>query len=447
MRARVSPFLFTAVTVAGQRFRSVPIDSVIPHPDNPRLGDVDAIATSIEANGFYGALIVQASTRFILAGNHRWRAAKQLGLAKVPAIVVDVTDEMARRILVVDNRSSDLASWDEPALVALLESLPTLEGTGFDLADLAALRPPEARTHADEAPPLPEGPTISAVGDLWRLGDHRLVVGDSREPAVFEQLLGKERVDLVWTDPPYGLEYVGKTAQHMTLEMDSSDPETMAACLRASLSCALDRCRPGAAWYVAAPDGPPRLAFDQVLAELGVWRQTLIWAKDTMVLSRQDFHYQHEVLFYGASEGEPPELPPEVDVLDPTLYEGASEPLVYGWAPGGSHRPPPDRRQTTVWYCPRPRANREHPTMKPVALIRRALDNSSSPGAIVLDCFAGSGSTMIACHHAGRLARLVELSPRYADVICRRWQMHTGIVPKRKGKRVDFAPDAAFADG
>jgi site-specific DNA-methyltransferase (adenine-specific) len=183
--------------------------------------------------------------------------------------------------------------------------------------------------------------------------------------------------------------------------------------LAAAFGVALRASAPGAVWYVAAPAGPVTGVFASALRDLGVWRQTLVWVKDQFVMGHSDFHYRHESLFYG-------------------------------WAPGAAHRAPPHRDLDTVWEIPRPKRSAEHPTMKPVALVDRALANSSRPGDVVLDPFAGSGSTLIAAHGLGRRARCVELDPRYVDVICRRYQEHTGDKPvlEATGEPHDFTEDS-----
>lgn len=243
--------------------------------------------------------------------------------------------------------------------------------------------------------------------------------------------------DAVWTDPPYGVAYVGKTKAALTIQNDNLGLGDLTEFLRRTLGAALAVCRPGGAWYVAAPAGPAFLAFATVLTELGVWRQTISWVKNVLVMGHSDYHYRHEPVFYGHVPGaEPPALPP-------AEYDETTEALLYGWAPGAAHQPPPDRKQDTVWEFPKPKASRQHPTMKPVALIEKALRNSTRAGSVVLDPFGGSGSTLIACHLTGRVARLVELDPRYVDVICRRYQQHTGVVPVLVGAgAVSFIEEA-----
>jgi DNA modification methylase len=227
----------------------------------------------------------------------------------------------------------------------------------------------------------------------------------------------------VWTDPPYGVAIASRIGTsgvsssqaradgREQLVNDDLDQAALEAFLRATLTHAYAATRVGGAWYVAAPHGPIGLAFCVVLTELGVWRHSLVWVKDSLVLGRSDYHYRHE-------------------------------PIYYGWKPGAAHRWFSDRKHDTVLQYARPRRSAEHPTMKPVDLIADAVQAVTTAGDLVLDLFAGSGSTLIACHQTGRVARLVELDPRYADVICRRWQAHTGEQPTRDGRPVDFLEGA-----
>jgi DNA modification methylase len=393
--------------------RQLPLTSLHGWPGNPRRGNVALIAESLAQHGQYRPIVVQASTMRVLAGNHTLLAAHQLGWEKLACTLVDCDDDEAARIVLIDNRSNVLAGYDDTALLAMLQDIPDLTGTGYDEADLAALLDaigpePTADTDPDEAPAVDhDHPPISTLGDVWTLGPHRLVVGDSTNPAVVSLAMGGDVADLVWTDPPYGVSYVGKTKDALTLQNDSLDAGALEAFLREAFGAAVQECKPGAAWYVAGPAGPLFLAFGTALAELGIWRQTITWVKDQFVLGRSDYHYRHE-------------------------------PLFYGWKPGAAHCPPPDRTQDTVWEVPRPSASADHPTMKPVELIVGALTNSSPPNGIVLDPFAGSGSTLIGCHQTRRQARLIELDPQYADVICRRYQQHTGTMPERAGEPIDF---------
>ena len=257
-----------------------------------------------------------------------------------------------------------------------------------------------------------------------------MLCGDATAADDVERVLAGDTADMVWTDPPYGVSYVGKTAEALTIDNDALQGQALADLLEQAFANAFAACRPGGAWFVTAPGGPNFVIFGQVLMQFGIWRQTLIWLKDIFVLGRADYHAKHEPLFYGWKPGDPANPTPET-----------YEPILYGWRPGAPHEPPPDRKQDSVWEFPRPRRSLEHPTMKPVGLIERAITNHTELGAVVLDPFAGSGSTLIAAHKAGRTACVLALDPIYADVICARWQAITGERPMlaSTGKAHDFS--------
>lgn len=281
-----------------------------------------------------------------------------------------------------------------------------MEDIGLGVAELDALVKAAgdavlagaAREEGDESDIEPSGVDSAAAdaaadsrpGMVYDLGPHRLVCGDSRDPAVWEKLLGAEKLQMVWTDPPYGVAYVGGTADAMTVENDTLDEGQLATFLRAAFGAVFSATRPGSAWYIAAPPGTPFGVFGVELRALDVWRHTLAWVKQQFVLGRSDYHYRHESIFYG-------------------------------WTPGGPHYFVDDRTQDSVLEFDRPSRSPEHPTMKPVALVRRCIENSSKPGWLVGDPFGGSGTTLIACAESGRVARVIELAPRYCDVIRRRW--------------------------
>lgn len=419
----------------------VPVGGLKHYGKNPRRGDVDAIALSLEHNGQYKPIVVRTGTMEVLAGNHTLKAAKKLGWDEIAATFVECDDEQAARIVLVDNRSNDIATYDNAELVSLLQTLPDLAGTGFEPADLDELihgveqEPAEAPAEADE---LPEAyRPIARLGDVFELGAHRVICGDSTSTAVLQKLLGDERPDLMWTDPPYGVSYVGKTKDAMTIENDGA--AGLDELLRAAFAAAATVLRAGAPIYVAHAD-TERVTFEQTLLAAGfLIRQNLIWVKNTIVLGHSDYHYKHEPILHG----EAPEAPTAAE-------DGVGkthEPLLYGFTPGGAGRlgrggprwygP---NNGSTVFEFPKPPANREHPTMKPVDLILAMLANSVRPGGIVFDPFAGSGSTLVAAHYHGAAARVVELDPKYVDVICARYQKLTGEFPSRNGTDVDFLP-------
>jgi DNA modification methylase len=238
---------------------------------------------------------------------------------------------------------------------------------------------------------------------LWKLGEHRLLCGDSTKAEDVERLMQGERAALMWTDPPYGVNYVGKTADALTIENDGA--EGLPALLAGAFAQATDALKPGSPFYIAHPPGALCIAFGQAILEAG-WRfhQTLIWCKDAMVLGHSDYHFQHEPIYYGWTQGE-------------------------GRSGRGNHdgtRWQGDHSQVSVFHVDRPKRSEEHPTSKPVELVGQMVSNSSRPGDAVYEPFGGSGSTLIACEQLARRARVLELSAHYADVILARWEAATG---------------------
>lgn len=418
---------------------AVPIDEVHPYSSNPRRGDLEQIKTSLQANGQYRPIVANRRDGSVLAGNHTWKAAKTLGWDQIAVTWVDVDDEDAARIVLIDNRANDLASYDDTALAVLLGSLPDLSGTGYSSADLAALLAdgdePVHLTDPDEPSPLPKGDPVCRAGDVWRLGPNTLYVGDSTDTGAVLAVLGDERADCVWTDPPYGVSYVGKTADAMTIQNDGAEdlPELLSGAFRTLAAAS----RPGAPVYVAYAE-TENVAFHLALVGAGLLvRQHLVWVKSSLVLGHADYQYRHEPIWQA-------QTPVDEGSAEESLTH---EQVAYGFLPGGEGRLGRggphwygDNKQTTVFEVPKPPRNAEHPTMKPVDLIRPMVSNSCPPGGLVLDLFGGSGSTLIAAYGARRRAFLVELDERYADSICRRWQAHTGILPvrARDGLAVDF---------
>ena len=380
-----------------------PIAELKPYPGNARRGNVEAIKRSLEVNGQYRPIVVNRRTDQVLAGNHTLLAAKELGWTEIAVTYVDVDEEGARRIVLADNRTNDLATYDDGDLAALLGDLEDFDGTGFAQEDLDALlddlegRPDPAE---EEDPPPPPSEPRSRPGDLYVLGRHRLICGDARDPAVYARLLGEERVDLLWTDPPYGVNYEGKTSE--ALRIDGDTETGLRDLLDGAFGFADLVMKRGARIYVCHPSGGRSLAFIEAFVARGwLLRQQLVWVKDTLVLGHSDYHWRHEPILYGNRPGRG------------RIGRGGT-----GWYG--------DDAQTTVLEVARPTASREHPTMKPTALIEICLRNSTSRSHLVLDPFAGSGSTLIACEQTGRGARCIEIDPGYCDVIVARFEAGGG---------------------
>lgn len=381
------------------------ISDLSTYHKNPRRGDVDAIAESLKARGQYRPIVVNIGTHAshdyeILAGNHTYLAAKKLGWKTIQATTVDVDDDQAAQIVLADNRLADLGGYDDETLSALLSDVSSLDGLGWsqdDVDELAAALEPERDDSEVEDVEVPDdAPQRVKRGEIWVLGEHRLMCGDSTKPEDMRKLLGGGEADLWLTDPPYNVAIIGKTKKHLTIENDSwANDDEFVEFLRKAFVTALDVLKPGCAFYVwfAQTQAENFLA---AADKAGMTiRQTLIWAKSTFSLGRQDYQWKHE-------------------------------PCLYGWKDGASHRWFSDRKQTTVLEFEKPARNAEHPTMKPVPLMAYEIRNSSRVGDTVLDSFGGSGSTLMACEQTGRKCVTMELDPHYCDVILKRWEDYTG---------------------
>jgi len=339
----------------------------------------------------------------VLAGHARLAAARLLGMTEVPVIQLGHLTEPQRRALVIaDNQIAVNAGWDETSLRIELQALHEadfdLTLVGFDDEELARLLAAEdattGLTDEDSVPEVPETP-VSVAEDLWRLGPHVLLVGDATNETDVARLMNGNAADLVFTDPPYNVDYEGYTEDRLTIQGDRMTPEQFCRFLETTFGNYRQIVKPGASLYICHPSSWQR-EFQNALEASGFEvRCQIIWAKNTFAWGFGRYKFRHEPLFY-------------------CHVTGQSD-AWYG-----------DKSQSTLWEENRPAANRLHPTMKPVELIERALLNSSKAGDLVADFFGGSGSTLIACERRNRRARLMELDPRYADVICRRYQEYVG---------------------
>ncbi len=382
-----------------------PIERLIPRAINPRTHSdqqVAQIAASIREFGWTNPILV-GEDHVIIAGHGRLLAARKLGMKELPVIVLGHLIEAQRRALVIaDNQLALSAGWDEEMLKLELTALQqedfNIEIIGFDDDELARLLADqdaaEGLTDEDAVPDLPESP-ITVSGDLWILGNHRVLCADATVLTHVERLLGSDAADLVFSDPPYNCNYEGYTKQHLKIENDHMSAEEFGRFLRGAFSSFRTAVKAGASLYVCHSSSWQR-EFQNALEAAGFEvRCQIIWAKNTFGWGFGRYKFQHEPIFYCHVAGQ----------KDPW----------YG-----------DKSQSTLWEENKPAANRLHPTIKPVELVERALVNSSKGGDVVMDLFGGSGSTLIGCERKGRKARLMELDPRYADVIVRRWQEYTG---------------------
>lgn len=392
-----------------QRMEVWPVDRLIPYARNARTHSpeqVAQIAASIVEFGFNAPILVDSRSG-IVAGHGRLLAAHKLSLPEVPVVVLDHLTETQRRAYVIaDNRLAESAGWDEEMLRVELEALQDegfdLEVVGFsdeELEDL--LRDPE-RSRAgliddDEIPEAEPNP-VTRPGDLWLLGDHRLLCGDASSIDDVKRVLNGGLADMVFTDPPYNVDYVGKTARKLKIGNDALGVKFYDF-LNAACTNVLEVTK--GAVYICMSSSELHTLFEAFTAAGGHWSTFVIWAKHHFTLGRSDYQRQYE-------------------------------PILYGWREGTDHFWCGDRNQGDVWFVKRPAASTEHPTTKPVELVERAIRNSSKSRDTVLDVFGGSGTTMIACEKAGRQARLIELEPRYCDVSVRRWQAFTGREARRE---------------
>lgn len=381
-----------------------PIDKLIPYAKNSRTHSeeqVAQIAASIKEWGFTTAVLVDESGS-IIAGHGRLMAARKLGLTSLPVMVAkDWTDAQKRAYVIADNKLALNAGWDNDLLALELGELGDLgfdlELTGFTDEEIKALMPvdvTEGLTDPDDAPPLPDNP-VTRPGDVWVMGKHRLLCGDSTSVDDLAKLCENQAVDMWLTDPPYNVAYEGGTKEKLTIQNDSMGDDQFRQFLRDAYTAADTVMKAGAVFYIWHADSEG-YNFRGAAKDAG-WtvRQCLIWKKSSLVLGRQDYQWQHE-------------------------------PCLYGWKEGAGHLWASDRKQTTILEFDKPSRNGEHPTMKPVALFEYQLLNNTKGGDIVLDSFGGSGTTLIAAEKNGRVARLMELDPKYCDVIVKRWQDFTG---------------------
>ena len=386
----------------------VKADTLIPYARNPRKNSaaVDKIAASIKEFGWQQPIVVDKEN-VIIAGHTRLLAAQKLGIENVPVHVADLTETQAKAYRLADNRLSEDADWDIEMLGLEIRELDDLgfelDLTGFDNTELANLLidPDLGETDEDAVPEPPEEP-ISKPGDLWILGEHRVLCGDSTNIDDVERLMDGEQADMVFTDPPYGMSYGGgraagstpkgaKVKAHGMIINDDLTGENLTNLIKDSIASCNAVSKSGAAFYICFT-WRTYSEFDNALNEIGIkTKACIVWDKKSIGLGLSDYRPQHEFIFYCGGHW-------------------------YG-----------NKKESDVWYMSRGSTGEYvHPTQKPVELIERALNNSSKGGDVVLDLFGGSGSTLIACQKNGRKARLMELDPKYCDVIVKRWEDFTG---------------------
>ena len=370
------------------------IDEIIPYENNPRKNDdaVEAVANSIKNFGFKSPIVVDAN-KVIVNGHTRLKASKLLGLTMVPVIIAsDLTEEQCRALRLADNKTAEIASWDKKLLMQELESIDW-EGLQMDMTDFGFDNifdsKPQEVTHDDfeEGQYIPATP-YSMQGDVYLLGRHRIMCGDSTNPEMVKILLNGNKADMIFTDPPYNVNYEGSDGQ--SIQNDNMGNEEFYNFLLSVYKNMFDSIKEGGSIYVCHADSEG-LNFRKAFIDAGFkLAQCLIWVKNSFTMGRQDYQWQHE-------------------------------PILYGWKPGAGHYFVDDRSLSTVWFYDKPKHNDLHPTMKPLELVGQGINNGSLLGQLVLDLFGGSGSTLIACEQAGRTNYSMELDEKYADVIVKRF--------------------------
>lgn len=373
--------------------KNIKLDKLIPYKKNPRINDkaVKYVAESIKEFGFKVPIVIDKNN-VIVAGHTRYKASIELGLTEVPCIVADdLTEEQVKAFRLADNKVGEIAEWDFNLLAEELQGIDDLdmEAFGFEMPKN------DEKVEEDEYEvELPKEPK-SKLEQVYKLGRHRLMCGDSTKVEDVSKLMDGAKADMLLTDPPYNVAYEGGTKDKLKLKNDNMSDEKFRQFLTEAFSRANEVMKEGAVFYIWHADSEG-YNFRGACFNIG-WkvRQCLIWNKNSMVLGRQDYQWKHE-------------------------------PCLYGWKEGASHLWATDRKQTTVLDFDRPNRNAEHPTMKPVKLFDYLIKNNTKSEDIVLDLFGGSGTTIIACEQNKRTGYVMELDPKYVDVIIDRWETLTG---------------------
>ena len=395
------------------------VESLIPFINNARQhsdAQVAQIAASITEFG-WGAPILVDGQNNVIAGHGRLLAARKLGMTEVPVVpMAHLTDIQRKALILADNKIGDNATWDDELLglelAGLQEAGFNLELTGFTSDEWDALIAGDTSnsglTDDDQVPELAET-AVSCTGDIWLMGEHKVLCGDATKAQDYKSLLGDELVDMTFTDPPYNVNYANTAKDKMRGKnrpiLNDNMGEDFGAFLQAACQNILDATK--GAVYIAMSSSELDTLQSAFRGAGGKWSTFVIWAKNTFTMGRADYQRQYE-------------------------------PILYGWREGSDHYWCGARDQGDVWQIKKPHKNDLHPTMKPVELVERAVRNSSKTRDLVLDPFGGSGTTVIACEKSGRRARLIELDPKYVDVIVKRWQEFTGNKATRQKDGADF---------
>lgn len=379
----------------------VEIEKLVPYVNNARThspAQITKLRSSLREFGFINPVIIDRDFN-VIAGHGRIMAAKEEGIMKVPCVFADhLTEAQKKAYIIADNRMAMDAGWDEELLRVEIEALQGMEYdpalTGFDEKELAALfnNGIEAKDDDFDVTAELENPTLTHKGDVWTLGRHRLVCGDSTKSETFDILMDGLKANLVITDPPYNVNYEGTAGK---IQNDNMADDKFYQFLLAAFTNTEKAMADDASIYVFHAD-TEGLNFRKAFADGGFYLSgTCIWKKQSLVLGRSPYQWQHE-------------------------------PVLFGWKKKGKHQWYTGRKESTIWEFDKPKRNTDHPTMKPIPLLAYPITNSSMANSVVLDPFGGSGSTLIACQQTDRICRTIELDEKYCDVIVKRYIEQVG---------------------
>jgi len=396
------------------------VDKLLLLPGNPRRGDVEAVKRSLEAFGQRKPIVARRSDSVVIAGNHTLQAAQALGWSEIAVVWVDDDDTTSKAFALADNRTAELGDYDDAALAELIGQVGSVDpdlliASGWNAQAvqelIARIEPIKELINPELTDLTPPKIPKSTFGDVWLLGKHRVLCGDATIRKSFEVLMAGKRATMIFTDPPWnvaiGLDSNPRHRQREGLKNDNLTSEQFGSFLKSFATHAIDFLD-GDIYCVLGASEWPNL--DDALRSVGFhWSATVIWVKDLFVLGRSKFHRRYEPIWYGWAKNKK------------SSFQGA-------------------RNLDDVWEIARPRRSEEHPTMKPIDLMKYAIEASSAPNQIVLEPFGGSGSTLLAAEATGRICYSIELEPIFVDVICRRFQQMTGIKPVNEltGREHDF---------
>ncbi len=399
------------------RYETVKISELKPAEYNPRTiseYELLKLTESIKVFGFVDPVIVNADGT-VIGGHQRIKAAERLGMVEIPCVRVDLPKEREKALNLALNRIS--GEWDTDMLAKVLEEMDveSRKLTGFDEREIteALNRLLKQPVEDDYDPVLPENPKTKP-GDLYQLGNHRLICADSTDLYSFDRLLGGSKADMCFTDPPYNMGYVGGSGKRRKEIMNDKMPrEEFLSFLRNVMANLVSNV--SGAFYICMSYGELHSLWQAFTDAGGHWQGYVVWAKQRFTLGGSDYQHQSEPILHGLSSD-------EVERLEDNQVDGDALPILYGWT---RHAWYGGRKQGDVWFFDRPMKSPEHPTMKPVRLCAKAIVNSCPMDGIVLDSFGGSGSTLIAAEQVGRRCFMIEMDPAYCDVIVDRWEKFT----------------------